>query len=154
MNIADFITELYCTIDDARPDDAPQHPQAVLSLGELITIGVLQAMKNVGQRAFYHWLQDNYGDLFPQLPERSRLNRRLETQSCWVGRFLAEPTVLGVADSYGVELGHPVRAGRDIHQVGKKGKSNHRWIRGGKLCVVLNQWGRIVAWDCNTAASP
>ena len=126
MNIADFITELYCTIDDALPDDAPQHPQAVLSLGELITIGVLQAMKNVGQRAFYHWLQDNYGDLFPQLPERSRLNRRLETQSCWVGRFLAEPTglaeptVLGVADSYGVELGHPVRSGRDVHQVGRK----------------------------------
>ena len=47
MNIADFITELYCKIDDALPDDAPQHPQAVLSLSELITIGVLQAMKNV-----------------------------------------------------------------------------------------------------------
>ena len=151
MNIADFITELYCTIDDALPDDAPQHPQAVLSLGELITIGVLQAMKNVGQRAFYHWLKDNYGDLFPQLPERSRLFRRLETQSCWIGRFLAEPTVLGVADSYGVELGHPVRAGRNLHQVGRKGKSNHRWIVGGKLCIVLNQLGQIVAWDCNTA---
>jgi len=29
--------------------------------------------------------------------------------------------------------------------------SNHRWIVGGKLCLVLNQWGCIVAWDCATA---
>ena len=42
MNIADFITELYCQIDDALPD-VPQHSQAILSLSELVTIGVLQA---------------------------------------------------------------------------------------------------------------
>ena len=79
MNIADFITELYCQIDDALPD-VPQHSQAILSLSELITIGVLQAMKQVTQRAFYHWLKDNYGHLFPQLPSRTRLNRRLRAQ--------------------------------------------------------------------------
>ena len=67
MNIADFITELYCHIDDALPD-VPQHSQAILSLSELITIGVLQAMKPVTQRAFYHWLKDNYGHLFPNCP--------------------------------------------------------------------------------------
>ena len=72
MNIADFITELYCKIDDALPD-APQHPQAVLSISELVAIGVLYAMKNVKQRPFYHWLKDNYGHLFPKLPKRSRL---------------------------------------------------------------------------------
>ena len=146
MNIADFITELYCTIDDALPDDAPQHPQAVLSLGELITIGVLQAMKNVGQRAFYHWLQDNYGDLFPQLPERSRLNRRLETQSCWVGRFLAEPTVLGVADSYGVELGHPVRSGRCV-----RAGTSTRWA-GRANPITAGSWAANSA-SCSTSGA-
>ena len=98
MNITDFITELYCKIDDALPD-VPQHSQAILSLSELITIGVLQAMKQVTQRAFYHWLKDNYGHLFPKLPSRTRLNRRLRTQQDWTGYFLAQPTVLGVADS-------------------------------------------------------
>ena len=150
MNIVDFSTELYCKIDDALPD-VPQHSQAVLSISELVTIGILHAIKNVSRRAFYHWLKDNYGHLFPKLPERTRLFRRLEAQACWTGYFLAQPTILGVADSYGIELGHPVRSGRNIHQVGKKGKSNHRWIAGGKLCIVLNQLGQIVAWDCATA---
>ena len=147
MNITDFITELFCQIDDALPDMA-RHSQAILSLSELVTIGVLQAMKNVSQRAFYHWLRDNYSHLFPNLPHRTRLNRRLRTQQHWTGYFLAEPTVLGVADSYGIELRHPVREGRRPGQIGKKGKSNHRWIVGGKLCVVLNKLGLVADWDC------
>ena len=92
-----------------------------------------------------------YGHLFPQLPHRTRLNRRLRAQQDWTGRFLAQPTVLGVADSYGIELRHPIREGRREGQIGKKGISNHRWILGGKLCVVQNQWGLITDWDCATA---
>ncbi len=150
MNIADFITELYCQIDDVLPR-LPQHPQAVLSLGEVVTIGVLYAVKGFSRRAFYDWLRHNYGDLFPKLPHRTRLFRRLEAKACWTGYFQAPPTILGVADSYGVELGHPVRAGRQLHQVGRRGKSNHRWILGGKRCVVLNKLGLIVDWDRATA---
>ena len=51
MNIVEFITELYCKIDDALRD-VPQHSQAVLSIGELVTIGILHAIKNVSRRAF------------------------------------------------------------------------------------------------------
>jgi len=36
-------------------------------------------------------------------------------------------------------------------QVGRKGLSNHRWIVGGKLCLLLNQWGLVVAWECAPA---
>ena len=79
MNIADFITDLFCRIDDALPDIV-HHNQAILSLSKLVTIGVLQAMKNVRQRSFYHWLKDNYGHLLPKLPHRTRLNRRLRAQ--------------------------------------------------------------------------
>ena len=85
-NIADFVTELYCQIDDALPD-VPQHSPAILSLSELITIGVLQAMKQVTQRAFYHWLKDNYAHLFFKLPSHTRLNRRLRAQRDWTGYF-------------------------------------------------------------------
>src|SRR6185295_19987766 len=53
--------------------------------------------------------------------------------------FLAAPTVLGVIDTYGIELIHP------------KGLSNHRWIVGGKLCLLLIQDGLVVAWACGTA---
>ena len=58
---------------------------------------------------------------------------------------------MGVIDSYGIELIHPVREGRSDRQIGKKGKSNHRWIVGGKLCLVLNHLGLVSAWDCATA---
>lgn len=33
---------------------------------------------------------------------------------------MAEPTVLGIIDSYGIELIHPVREGRSDQQIGKK----------------------------------
>ena len=39
----------------------------------------------------------------------------------------------------GIELIHPIREGRSPQQIGRKGLSNHRWIAGGKLCLLLNQ---------------
>ena len=103
---------------------------------------------------------DMYGHLFPQLPHRTRLDRRLRAQQDSTGCFLADATVLGVADSYGIELRHPVREGRRPRQIGRKGKSNHRWPRigvrgdvivGGKLCLILNKLGLAADWDCATA---
>jgi hypothetical protein len=64
---------------------------------------------------------------------------------------LAEPSLTGVIDSYGIELLHPIREGRSGNQLGKKGISNHRWIFGGKLCYLLNHLGLVVSWDCDTA---
>jgi len=42
--------------------------------------------------------------LFPKLPERTRLFRLLTVHRDWTARFLAAPSLLGVADTYGVEL--------------------------------------------------
>src|SRR2546427_6730217 len=75
----------------------------------------------------------------------------LKTHQDWTQVFLAAPTVLGVIDTYGIELIHPMREGRSPQQIGRKGVSNHRWIVGGKLCLLLNQWGPIVGWACATA---
>ena len=36
MNVADFITELYCKIDEALPD-FPHHPHAILSIAPSLT---------------------------------------------------------------------------------------------------------------------
>ncbi len=58
---------------------------------------------------------------------------------------------MGAIDSYGIELIHPVREGRSPQQIGQKGPSNRRWIVGGKLGLLVNQWGLIVDWDCATA---
>ena len=55
---------------------------------------------------------------------------------------------MGIADSYGVELRHPIRDGRRAGQIGRKGISNQHWIVGGKLCAVVNRFGLICDWDC------
>src|SRR5256712_11330578 len=111
----------------------------------------LHALKGVGNRPFYRWLTGDYRTLFPRLPERTRLFRLFTTHQDWTQAFLAAPTVLGVIDTYGIELIHPMREGRSLQQIGRKGLSNHRWIVGGKLCLLLNQYGLVVAWACDTA---
>ena len=150
MTTEDFIIELFCRIDDQMSDVA-RHSQAGLYPSELVTIGVLFALKGVGGRAFYRWLSRDYGVWFPLLPERTRLFRRLKNQRQWTYRFLVKPSLLGVIDSYGIELIHPVREGRSEAQIGEKGLSNRRWIVGGKLCWLLNHLGLVIGWDYATA---
>jgi hypothetical protein len=131
--------------------DVPKHPDATRYPSEVVTLAWRHAIKGGGTRACYRGLTRDYLPLFPQVPERTRLARLFKTHTAWTTRFLAAPTVLGVADTYGIELIHPRREGRSPAQVGKKGKSNHRWMVGGKRCVILNQGGLICAWDCATA---
>lgn len=150
MTTLDFITELFCRVDDDMTD-VPKHPQAHLYPSEIVTLAVLFVLKGVGPRAFYRWLSRDWRFLFPKLPERTRLFRLFATHQDWTARFLADPTILGIADTYGIELLHPMREGRSPQQIGKKGQSNHRWIVGGKLCFVVNQWGLVVDWACDTA---
>ena len=150
MSSQDFIIDLFCRVDDAMPK-LPKPSQASLYPSEVVTVGLLFALKGVGNRAFYRWLTRDGQPLFPKLPERTRLFRLLKTHRAWTDVFLAQPTVLGIADTYGIELLHPRREGRSPKQIGKKGLSNQRWIVGGKLAFLINQLGLVVAWDCDTA---
>lgn len=150
MTTHDFIIDLFCRVD-TEMHDVPKHPQANLHPSELVTLALLFALKGVGPRPFYRWLRRDYLPLFPKLPERTRLFRLFATHRAWADYFLAEPTTLGVADSYGIELVHPMREGRSPQQIGRKGKSNHRWIVGGKVAYIVNQRGLVVAWDCAPA---
>jgi hypothetical protein len=185
MITLEFITALFYEIDE-QMGAIPKHPEAHLWPSEVVTLGLLHALKGIGNRPFYRWLTRDYRPLFPRLPERTRLFRLLTTHQDWARAFLvlsqgtfsemkacmpldlqdirlalfsekqldhalATPTVLGVIDTYGIELIHPMREGRGPQQIGRKGGSNHRWIVGGTLCLLLNQWGLIVGWDCATA---
>src|SRR5713101_2002528 len=145
-----FITALFYEVDE-QLRAIPKHPEARLWPSEVVTLGLLHALKGVGNRAFYRWLTRDYRALFLRLPERPRLFRLFTTPQNWTQAFLASPTVLGVIDTYGLELIHPIRGGRSPQQIGRKGLSNHRWIVGGTLCLLLNQYGLVVVWDCATA---
>ena len=150
MTTRDFITALFCQVDDPLAG-IPTHPHATLWPSEIVTLGILQALKGGGNRAFSRWLPRDYRALFPRLPERTRLLRLFRTHQDWTQVFLAAPTVRGGIDPYGIALIHPMREGRSPQQIGRKGLANHRWIVGGTWCLLLNQWGLVVAWACATA---
>ena len=150
MTTVDFIIELYCRVDE-KLNSCPKHSQASLYPSEVVTLALLYALSGKGQRAFWRWLCRDYRLLFPELPDRTRLFRLFNSHRPYVEQFMAAPSMLGVIDSYGIELLHPIREGRSEQQIGRKGLSNHRWIVGGKLGYLLNHLGLIVSWACDTA---
>lgn len=150
MTTENFIIELFYRIDEELKN-CDKHPQAKLFPSEVVSLAFLFALKGVGNRAFYRWVERDYRHLFPHLPERTRLFRLFLSHRELTENFLASPSVMGVIDSYGIEMIHPVREGRSNQQYGRKGLSNKRWIVGGKLCLIVNQDGLVVAWECDTA---
>jgi len=150
MSTDDFIIGLFIRVD-SMIGHLPKRADAHLYPSEVVTIGLLFALKGVGPRAFYRWLSRNYRHWFPHLPERTRLFCLFARYADWTEYFLAQPTTLGVADTFGIELIHPWREDRADLQIGRKGLSNHRWIIGAKLAYLVNQYGLVVAWDTNTA---
>jgi hypothetical protein len=116
----EFITALFYEIDE-QLRTIPKHPEAHLWPSEVVTLGLLHAFKGGGNRPFYRWLTRDYRPLFPHLPERPRLFRLFKTHHAWTQVFLAAPTVLGVIDTYGIELIHPMREGRSPQQIGRQG---------------------------------
>ena len=110
MTTPDFIIALFYAVDQEMLK-VPKHPEAKRYPSEIVTLALLFAVKGGGMRAFYRWLTHDYLPLFLQVPERTRLARLFKTHTAWTARFLAAPTVLGVADTYGIELIHPMREG-------------------------------------------
>lgn len=151
MTTGDIILHIFCLVDDSLPK-IPRHSQAKLYPSELVTIGILFALKGGFFRAFYRWLNRDYGTWFGDgsLPERTRLQRLLKTHQDWCDLLLVDPTFFTVIDSYPIELLFPIREGRSEQQVGKKGRDKGRWSIGIKFCVLLNDVCRVVNWDWST----
>src|SRR5262245_9895102 len=63
----EFLTALFCQVDD-HLSDIPTHPEAYLWPSEVVTLGLLHALKGVGNRPFSRWLTRDYRPLFPRLP--------------------------------------------------------------------------------------
>ena len=62
MTTIDFITELFCYVDDklTQSHNNHKHTQAKLYPSEVITLASLFSLKGVGNRAFYRWIESNY----------------------------------------------------------------------------------------------
>ena len=145
MTTEEIIIHIFCLVDAKLPP-IEKHPQAKLYPSELVTVGILFALKGGHFRAFYRWLKRDYTALFAGLPDRTRLLRLLKTHRAWCDALLADPTFFTVVDSFPIELIFPIRAGRSQQQMGGKNKDKGRWSVGIKLCWILNDCGQVVAW--------
>ncbi|RZA14324.1 MAG: hypothetical protein EOP10_28235 [Proteobacteria bacterium] len=150
MTAYDFTIELFCRVDDVLKEQT-KHVLAQLYPSEVVTLGLLQALRGEGNCAFYRWVEKELATLFPRLPERTRLFRLFVQFENLCQQFLAQPTLFGVADSFGIELVHPWRERRTQREVARKGLSNHRWIVGAKLAVVTDDCGQIVGFQVKGA---
>jgi len=145
MTTEDIIILIFCYVDD-QMQDVRKHGNAKLYPSELVTIGILFALKGGHFRAFYRWLKRDYDALFGGLPDRTRVLRGLADHQDWCDRFLSEATFFTVGDTFPIELIFPIREGRSAKQIGKKNKDKGRWSIGIKLCWVLNNCGQVVGW--------
>jgi hypothetical protein len=150
MPTEELVIGVFCMID-AELGLVKKHSQAKLYPSEVVTLMLLFAMKGGHYRAFYRWILYNYRFLFPNAPHYSRLLRLFRTHAHCCEQFLASLTTMSILDTYGIELIHPRREGRSAAQLGRKGKSNGRWIVGVKWAVLINQRGEIVDWCWDTA---
>ncbi len=149
----EFITRLFCSIDEAI-GFVKKYPDETLYASEVVTLMVLFAIKGGTFRAFYRWIDYNHRDLFPKLPDVTRLSRLFQSHQHYCQNFLAKPTLLGIIDTYGIELIHPRREDASDSQIGRKGKSNGRWIVGIKAAFLVNARGEIIDWAWGTANLP
>ena len=95
MTTVDLITALFYEVDE-QLRAIPKHPEARLWPSEVVTLGLLHALKGGGNRPFSRWLTRASRALCPRLPERTRLLRRLPPPQAWTQVFVAAPPGLGV----------------------------------------------------------
>src|SRR5262245_39660238 len=84
MTTVDLITALFYEIDE-QLRGIPKHPEVHLWPSEVVTLGLLHALKGGGNRAFYRWLTRDYRVLFPRLP--ILCESRLYTPSRHIGSY-------------------------------------------------------------------
>ena len=148
-----IIIAIFCYVD-FRMLGIEKHAQAKLYPSELVTIGILFALKGGNWEPFYRWLKRDYDALFGGLPDESRLRKGLVAHEDWCDFLLAAPTLFTVIDTYPIELIFPIRAGRSPRQIGRKGKDKGRWVIGVKLCWLLDTFGRVVEWSWAPQGTP
>jgi len=145
MTTEDIIVHIFYHVDNALLKIA-KHGNAKLYPSEVVTIGILFALKGGHFHAFYRWLKRDYDSLFAGLPHRTALQRQLRVHQQHTDLLMAQPSVLNVVDSYPMELIFPIREGRSKQQFGGKNKDKGRWSVGVKLCWILNSFGQVCGW--------
>src|SRR5467141_3492489 len=79
MTTVDLITALFYEVDE-QLRTIPKHPEAHLWPSEVVTLGLLHALKGGGNRPFYRWLTRDYP------------SKALILMGAWCGAHTADTT--------------------------------------------------------------
>ena len=153
MPTDEFTTHLFYSIDDGI-GPVKKYAGETLYASEVVTLMVLFAIKGGKFRAFYRWIAYNHRALFPKLPDVTRVSRLFQSHQGYLHHFLAQPSMLSIIDTYGIEVIHLRREDWSDRQLGRKGTSNRRWIVGVKAAFLVNHRGAIIDWAWGTANLP
>ena len=145
----DTIYLMYFAITETLKEEDAKHPLSHLYVSEILLAGMLYALRGVSFRRFYRWFKELN---ILRTPERSRLERLIIHYRSYTDKFLAEESLFNITDSFGVEIIKPIRENRSRQSknVSKKGQSNHRWIVGRKINVIINQKYEIISMQHET----
>jgi hypothetical protein len=99
MTTEDIIVHIFYLVDEGMKK-AKRVPQTHLYPSEVVTIGILFALKGGHFRAFYRWLYRDFAPLFAGLPDPSNLQRLLRSHQQHCDVLLAEASALTVTNSY------------------------------------------------------
>src|SRR3989442_6852423 len=105
MMTVEFITALFYEVDE-QLGAIPTHPEAHLWPSEVVTLGLLHAIRGGGDRGVYRWLAPGYRTAFPRLPPRARLFPLFTTHSDRTAGFFSCPAGLRLNRHHWIEV-HP-----------------------------------------------
>ena len=90
----EFITALFSEVDE-QLGAIPTHPEAHLWPSEVVTLGLLHALKGVGNRPFYRWLTRDYRAWFSPPPRADPALSSLQDASRLDESLLGRPNGAG-----------------------------------------------------------
>src|SRR5258707_69363 len=124
-SLYEILVHIFYHVDNALLKIA-KHGNAKLYPSEVVSIGILFALKGGHFHAFYRWLKRDYDSLFAGLPHRTALQRQLRVHQQHTDLLMTQPSVLNVVDSYPMELIFPIREGRFKQQFGGQNQDQGR----------------------------
>ena len=125
MTTEDIIIHIFYNVDNGM-GQISKDPCAKLYPSEVLTIGILFALKGGRFRAFYRWLKRDLDSLFGGLPDRTNVMRQRWDYQGLTELLMAQPSLLSVEDSYPIELIIPIREKRSKQQFGAKSRDKGR----------------------------
>lgn len=147
------------------PEPAPKRGRKPsLAVSEIVTLALFGQWAPFGsERGFARWANRHLRDLFPALPERTRLTRLQQQHQAtitafalWMGQQLIDPQErYAILDGTGIAVRNGKRQGGGWvpEATGIGSCSRLGYFEGFRLLLCTGEQGAVTGWGCGTATT-